>query len=965
MHYLLHIKRFRPGILIRSLRNSSLMFKMIAIFFAWEMVCTAAEQERDISQIPTSALQTEASRLVSGARFAEAVPLLKELSRRYEGGDSVESKKNLDNVLYYLGVASMQIDKTSEAIDAFEKYMLKLPKGNHIRHAIDLCADCHRRVESYQDAATLYERLRADYPLEPEFMYGVMMKLASCYVSLRQWDKAVPLLETLWQQAFRSGPELRGKVVTALVQAYIETDQAEKIFALLPALQSRASSSRFDFDFNMALVHGGDRVFAKKNYPMALLFYQLTLPKEELLVWCDQREAFLGEERKRSMLMGGDVSLQSLMGINDELARLKSQRQSLKENESYTEHLRLRLARTYYEEGRKWEALWTFWSVWKDFPKNELAEEGLYAAFSLAAEMGFDDRAKELGYTYMKEYPKEANHYDEVSMQLGQVLLRKEEFDKTIDLYQKTLETKPDHTYSDQLAFSIGYTLFQQEQYDRALAAFSSVRKKYPNSTSREMCDYWLALTYLFKKDFKSAKEEFSEFVEKYLSGEYCEDAFFRVGVAQYGLLEFPEAKKQFESFIRKYPASRLRPEAHALLGDIAGADGKLDEAIEQYRKVEAYADPSNMTHINYAAMQIGKILELKKDYKGMYEFFQQYLRKWELKGLYTEAIWRIGFAKKQMGDTKGMLDEYFKAIKQYGDDPSAIGIDLILDDWPQQYAAFHGKDPRELLAQELAKAEAANQKALVLRMKMAIFKAGKVRVLPKKDSKDAAPSSSPTEGTDSSKPKWNVNFDIKEGDISQASPAVLIWIGEQNPNLARKAYQRVLDVYNQTEWSEPALVRLAEVEAAEKNYAGAIDLFKQVQERFPASSNAGVAMKRQADLLREQRKFNEAVALYQKVLEVKEWRGPLWAESIYQVGICLLEQGKIKEAFAYFQRVYVLYQNYAEWVARAYLQSAQCLEKLNQRQDAIQTYKEMLALEKLKDRPEYREAEQRLSKLQ
>ena len=40
-----------------------------------------------------------------------------------------------------------------------------------------------------------------------------------------------------------------------------------------------------------------------------------------------------------------------------------------------------------------------------------------------------------------------------------------------------------------------------------------------------------------------------------------------------------PTLGRQFEF---QFPASMLRSEAHAFLGDIAGADGKLDAALEQ-----------------------------------------------------------------------------------------------------------------------------------------------------------------------------------------------------------------------------------------------------------------------------------------------------------------------------------------------------------------------------------------------
>ena len=95
--------------------------------------------------------------------------------------------------------------------------------------------------------------------------------------------------------------------------------------------------------------------------------------------------------------------------------------------------------------------------------------------------------------------------------------------------------------------------------------------------------------------------------------------------------------------------------------------------------------------------------------------------------------------------------------------------------------------------------------------------------------------------------------------------------------------------------------------------------------------------------MLRRQKKYEEAIALFTRVLAVREWRGEIWAASLYGIGMCHLEQGNVQEAFAFFQRLYVLYEAYPEWAGRAYVRSAECLEKLGRTREAIQTYQEML----------------------
>jgi TolA-binding protein len=173
-----------------------------------------------------------------------------------------------------------------------------------------------------------------------------------------------------------------------------------------------------------------------------------------------------------------------------------------------------------------------------------------------------------------------------------------------------------------------------------------------------------------------------------------------------------------------------------------------------------------------------------------------------------------------------------------------------------------------------------------------------------------------------------------------------------------------VVTEYADSPWTEDALHSWAELEAKRGQYAKARELFQRAFDAYPTSLRAGKAAKRIADMKFALQQFDEAQRDYLRVLEIREWRGPLWPESLYQVGMILQAQGKLQEAFGYFQRVYVLYGGYPEWAARAYLQSGMVLEKLNRRREAIATYQEMMTNEAYRESDAAGEAEKRLAAL-
>ncbi|MDQ6622545.1 MAG: tetratricopeptide repeat protein, partial [Verrucomicrobiota bacterium] len=107
-----------------------------------------------------------------------------------------------------------------------------------------------------------------------------------------------------------------------------------------------------------------------------------------------------------------------------------------------------------------------------------------------------------------------------------------------------------------------------------------------------------------------------------------------------------------------------------------------------------------------------------------------------------------------------------------------------------------------------------------------------------------------------------------------------------------------------------------------------------------------------------------EARKVFEQVASVRDWRGEATAFSVYSLGEIEAKQGRWAEANAYFQRVYVGYQKFLPWVAKAYLRSGESFEKLGKTQEAVNTYRELLRNEKLAGFAETQEARKKLQSL-
>jgi tetratricopeptide (TPR) repeat protein len=268
------------------------------------------------------------------------------------------------------------------------------------------------------------------------------------------------------------------------------------------------------------------------------------------------------------------------------------------------------------------------------------------------------------------------------------------------------------------------------------------------------------------------------------------------------------------------------------------------------------------------------------------------------------------------------------------------MGIDIIIDAYCEEGRSVQGLQPLEIIRSAALTAEQQNERTRALRFQ---------RALAQLDPKIIPPV-------------------LSAEDIPLASPAVLLWMADvlekTNPTLGESAARAAIDNFGPTQWTGEAFFKLGNFAFDRRDWKQAETGFNKAIRTSPMNDVAARAacVGRRQSARRELRRGDQTL---REVLPVKEWKGELWPEALYFVGESLREQGKEKQAYAYFQRIYVLYPHYKEWNAKAYLRCAEISEKLGSKDDAVRTLGEMLANESLRSTSEYVSAEQRLKELQ
>jgi TolA-binding protein len=458
-------------------------------------------------------------------------------------------------------------------------------------------------------------------------------------------------------------------------------------------------------------------------------------------------------------------------------------------------------------------------------------------------------------------------------------------------------------------------------------------------------------MSYLSLGQFDQAITAFETYLNNkaYSVRRFAADASYRLGVALYGAGRFADAESAFRRFLSAYPESDLISEAYSMTGDIRGADGDLSAALDLYSK--AIESASSMEQINYAVFQTAAVYELQKKYENIVTLMEGYLTGHGEKGNYAGAGFWMGKAYNAMGRKDKALETYIETIVRFGDKPENDEVDLILRELVRQHDSKEswGADESAIktrLNSELRKAENQSKTTLALRIGT-LF----------------------TYLTKGSERDQYVNKILSEENVRSAGPLTLLLMAAEaertgNAGLVHKAFQRCMETCSESEIVVDVMNTELKMLFKEGRYREVIGLAEEITSRFGYRAEVGLTRKLKADAFRLTGQYDDAVKTYQELFAVREWRGPLTPESLYWIGICRYEQGKTEEAFAFFQRVYVLYGSYTEWVAKAYEGSLLCLERMGKSDEVIRTCREMLANEAVAAAPEGQRARVRLSQM-
>jgi TolA-binding protein len=606
------------------------------------------------------------------------------------------------------------------------------------------------------------------------------------------------------------------------------------------------------------------------------------------------------------------------------------------------------------------------------------------------------------GRQFMREYPEHVYGTNVVHF-MGFAWTRLEAFATLEGELGAYIQQYPNAPMGQSAHYWIGITQVVKQEFESARGHFQFVVDNFENGNFYTDARFRLGVCDFGLGNYAVAKTQFDDWVRDY------PDNHLR-GEAEVFLGDIAAINAQVEKSLAHYASvetftSKINLIDHAYFESsrLLEANGRYDEIItllESYS--EKFSETGNLSRAIYRIGEIHEILgEPAKMLQAYYTAIQTYGNQAEAEGVdpiilrYVKKYesYRSGYQATAQFLEKILEDEAFrleiikdrKALHLYrleNPDVSKDIVDLLL----RNEALREGLGPREIArTEEAIEAGAPIQydESMLPEAQAALEK--KTREV--QDLLDRFPSNPPrerfTELFYTAKERKErtlllrllVAFDelgipapeavpITVQDLPEASPATLAWIAalklDPEPELARLAVEEVLTKHPFSLAVPEAQRVKAELRIADGDRDGAISLFRQIIEDSPVWPKTPQIALRIAEIYREDKDYTSALEQYQSILQVRDWRGAVWAETCYLIGEIFESQNEPLKAHGYYERTYLSYSQFPEWAGKALYADGKLLEEMNEMDSARSVYREYMALPKAETLENYEEVKRR-----
>lgn len=945
----------------------------------------ALEEQRKRALIATN--YNEANADFSAGKFADAAKKLEAIVKMITDPNE---QQMLGPIYITLGAAHFNTPDYAKAIETFKTYIQKYPASDRVMEARLSLAQSYLLNKSYKEATELYEQLERI----PAYRDKAIAAQVQIYKEQDKKDLMVKMMEKLGSGEIKSFLQARGAL--QLSGYYADLDKPDDALRVLNKVISKPEFIDNLIPVNSTAIKLADALAEKKRFEEAIRTYRWVKPRADVIRYSKDRISLFERriEANNKAAIGNPQALSAANLQNNELKGYIAEQQALlaelEKAPDFAPALLFRQARAWYEWEKKWEAIVCYDRLIHLFPKAEEAEQALYGIVLAYADLNQAGLCQQACERYIKQFPEGPNA-GTVGYLSGAVSLQNGDPKTAEAFFGIMIEKQPNSQYREEMMMLVGHAKFMQGRWDDARKDYEKYLETFTSWKNKEEVSYRLACIDVFTGKYEDALKKLDIYLTAYPNGEFRQDAKYRIAVCYYAAQQYDDVAKKCEAWIAEFPKDPMLGEVYSLLGDALAAQDKHEEAATAYER--SYKSATTDEVLVYSLFEASKQMQKVGKWEALASMFEQFIKQNPEHQAAVAGMYWIGRAKTKMGKTEEAKAFLIEQLTKYLNEPKREAVENLLN----QLAQLCLKRPS---APPPPPTDSASATPVVTAATGAIAPAE-----PTSQKTTSPVDSAPAAAPVAEPPPWDpfaeferliapleqiANptgkarllyargdlFELKrqpqkkteiigrlanEFKLEDLSPALLGRVGDYVLAQGDRAkagtyYSRLKEDFLKSEYLDFAYTGLGDIAYQEKQYDKALELYDTALDKVGATFKLKDATLGKARTLIELARYDEARKLFEQVASIKEWRGEATAEAVYQLGEIEFRQGRYFEAIAHYRRVFVAYQKFLPWVARAYLRTSDSFDKAGKRYDGIKNLQEMLKNEKLNGLPETEE---------
>lgn len=854
-------------------------------------------------------------------------------------GQSAEAKPKIEPLLALLATCQIQTKKWSDALSTIQRYLTEYPQGKPVEELSfwkGVAEFQEKNLDAAQTSLTAFTQKfpNSDKTFDARRMLGVVL------LTSQKFPEAAQVFAKLATEAKGS---LQGQAKVLNLYALTQAHDWPAALEVVKAMDPRMPEFDLVASFHLLTLKLGTALLEQEKPREALFAFQKVWPRDRIVARQQQRLVVLEKEEKRLGI--GLQSLARQMQAREVVGQVKRELETLQKLPDYDTALRMRIAQSFFKLKRFRESALVLADTMKRMPPSALVESASVQLAACFAEMQRWEELIAASDTFVQKFPA-SKFLPQMLYFKGEANQRRNDFRGAVAAYEELLTKFPAFASADRVNFLIGYNLLMVDDNAKGIERFQKFQKDFPQSALREQSFYWIGMAYSFAKDYETCRTAMTDYLKVYPTGFYKGEAIFRRAHSLYSQQKFAEAIPELKAFLKDFNGHAKMDEALLLLGDCHFAVAEIDQGIDAFQRVSK----TTPRFFEQAFFQIGKAYKLTEQPDKELAHYQVFVKDNGTSNRVVEALNHIARIYRTQEKEDLARNLYWESIVKYGNDPANQAVD---DMFMGLNKLYKGDEEKVKLLAKLSdlgeEAEGKKQKTLAAR---AYWIRGVILRKPEPEKAQkmfltGAKLVAPEEIT----ARILADFSNAQREAGQLAEA-------------KAAYEGLLMWHPRSMQKDQAYAGLGLIAVKEGKPKAALDLFEDFERETIQSPLLLSVLRAKVDILMERGQHKDAIVELEKILKIPSAKGKPWVIALNQIGDAYMALGKPDKAVPYYQRIYVMYGRWSDYVAKAYWQSGQAFEKLNMRQEALNTYKEFTDNAELAALPEYPKAKERLAKL-